>query len=38
MLNTAPAAGVTMHRNEGMGQDDAGIWRAPSGDRAAWFS
>jgi len=32
------AAGVTMHRYEGMGQDDAGIWAAPSGDRVAWFS
>jgi predicted enzyme related to lactoylglutathione lyase len=32
------AAGVTMHRYEGMGQDDAGIWRAPSGDRVAWLS
>jgi catechol 2,3-dioxygenase-like lactoylglutathione lyase family enzyme len=32
------AAGVTMHRYEGMGQDDAGIWGAPSGDRVAWFS
>jgi predicted enzyme related to lactoylglutathione lyase len=31
-------AGVTMHRYEGMGQDDAGTWRAPSGDRVAWFS
>jgi predicted enzyme related to lactoylglutathione lyase len=31
------AAGVTMHRYEGMGQDDAGIWAAPSGDRVAWF-
>jgi catechol 2,3-dioxygenase-like lactoylglutathione lyase family enzyme len=29
------AAGVTMHRYEGMGQDDAGIWGAPSGDRVA---
>ena len=30
-------AGVTMHRYEGMEQDEAGIWRAPSGDRVAWF-
>ena len=32
------AAGVRMHRYEGMGQDQAGIWTAPSGDRVAWFS
>jgi catechol 2,3-dioxygenase-like lactoylglutathione lyase family enzyme len=32
------AAGMTMHRYAGMGQDDAGIWDAPSGDRVAWFS
>jgi predicted enzyme related to lactoylglutathione lyase len=32
-------AGVTLHRYQGMGQDDAGVWRAaPSGDRVAWFS
>jgi catechol 2,3-dioxygenase-like lactoylglutathione lyase family enzyme len=31
------AAGITFHRYEGMGQDDAGIWRAPSGDHVAWF-
>jgi catechol 2,3-dioxygenase-like lactoylglutathione lyase family enzyme len=30
-------AGVTMHRYEGMEQDEAGIWRAPTGDRVAWF-
>jgi catechol 2,3-dioxygenase-like lactoylglutathione lyase family enzyme len=30
-------AGVTMHRYEGMEQDEVGIWRAPSGDRVAWF-
>jgi catechol 2,3-dioxygenase-like lactoylglutathione lyase family enzyme len=30
-------AGVTLQRYEGMGQDAAGIWRAPSGDRVAWF-
>ena len=32
------AEGVTMHRYEGMGQDAAGIWRAPTGDRVAWFT
>ncbi len=31
------AAGISMHRYVGMGQDEAGIWRAPSGDRVAWF-
>ncbi len=31
------ALGITLHRYEGMGQDDAGIWIAPSGDRVAWF-
>jgi predicted enzyme related to lactoylglutathione lyase len=30
-------SGVAMHRYEGMGQDAAGIWTAPSGDRVAWF-
>ncbi len=31
------AAGITLRRYEGMGQDQAGIWKAPSGDRVAWF-
>jgi catechol 2,3-dioxygenase-like lactoylglutathione lyase family enzyme len=31
------AQGITMRRYDGMGQDEAGIWRAPSGDRVAWF-
>jgi catechol 2,3-dioxygenase-like lactoylglutathione lyase family enzyme len=31
------AEGVSMLRYDGMGQDDAGIWTAPSGDRVAWF-
>jgi len=31
------AAGVTFNRYEGMGQDDAGVWTAPSGARIAWF-
>jgi catechol 2,3-dioxygenase-like lactoylglutathione lyase family enzyme len=30
-------AGVAFHRYEGMGQDELGIWDAPSGDRVAWF-
>jgi catechol 2,3-dioxygenase-like lactoylglutathione lyase family enzyme len=31
------AAGVTFNRYEGMGQDEAGVWTAPSGARIAWF-
>jgi catechol 2,3-dioxygenase-like lactoylglutathione lyase family enzyme len=31
------AAGVTFHRYDGMGQDEAGVWTAPSGVRIAWF-
>jgi catechol 2,3-dioxygenase-like lactoylglutathione lyase family enzyme len=31
------AAGVTFNRYEGMGQDEAGVWTAPSGGRIAWF-
>jgi catechol 2,3-dioxygenase-like lactoylglutathione lyase family enzyme len=29
--------GVVFSRYEGMGQDEQGIWLAPSGDRVAWF-
>jgi catechol 2,3-dioxygenase-like lactoylglutathione lyase family enzyme len=29
--------GVTFHHYDGMGQDDLGVWTAPSGDRIAWF-
>jgi catechol 2,3-dioxygenase-like lactoylglutathione lyase family enzyme len=29
--------GVQFQRYEGFGQDDLGIWTAPSGDRVAWF-
>jgi catechol 2,3-dioxygenase-like lactoylglutathione lyase family enzyme len=32
------ATGVALHRYDGMGQDELGIWTAPSGDRVAWFS
>ena len=32
------AAGVEILRYDGMGQDELGIWAAPSGDRVAWFS
>jgi hypothetical protein len=30
-------AGITLHHCEGMGQDEASIRIAPSGDRVAWF-
>lgn len=29
--------GVEFTRYEGMGQDAAGIWTTPGGDRVAWF-
>lgn len=29
--------GVEFSRHDGMGQDELGIWTAPSGDRVAWF-
>ena len=29
--------GVTFERFSGMGQDDDGVWTAPSGDQIAWF-
>ena len=31
------AAGVVFQRYEGMKQDDAGIWQAPSGALVVWF-
>jgi hypothetical protein len=31
------ARGVSFERYEGMGQDERGIWLAPSGARVAWF-
>jgi catechol 2,3-dioxygenase-like lactoylglutathione lyase family enzyme len=31
------AAGVTFRVYDGMGQDELGVWTAPSGDRVAWF-
>jgi catechol 2,3-dioxygenase-like lactoylglutathione lyase family enzyme len=30
-------SGIVLHRYEGMGQDETGVWTAPSGDRVAWF-
>lgn len=32
------AAGVVPNRYEGMGQDDSGVWTAPSGSRILWFT
>ncbi|HVB92339.1 MAG TPA: hotdog domain-containing protein [Acidimicrobiales bacterium] len=32
------AAGVEVQRHDGMGQDELGIWTAPSGDRVAWIT
>ena len=29
--------GVTFARYDGMGQDEDGVWTAPSGDHVAWF-
>src|SRR5262245_15080737 len=31
------AAGVRFNRDDGMDQDDRGIWTSPSGARIAWF-
>ena len=36
-MSTLTAAGVTFNRYDGMGQDEAGVWTAPSGARIAWF-
>jgi hypothetical protein len=30
--------GVRVHRYDGLGQDDLGIWKAPGGDQVAWFA
>ena len=37
-VRSLAGAGVEFRRYEGMGQDDLGIWGAPSGDRVAWFA
>src|SRR5579859_6816987 len=31
------SAGVTFERYGGMGQDERGVWTAPSGAKVAWF-
>jgi catechol 2,3-dioxygenase-like lactoylglutathione lyase family enzyme len=36
-VRTLSERGVSFRRYDGMVQDDAGIWTAPSGDRVAWF-
>ncbi len=36
-IGTLGANGVTFERFAGMDQDDRGVWRAPGGDRVAWF-
>jgi predicted enzyme related to lactoylglutathione lyase len=36
-MGSLTAAGVSFNRYEGMGQDEAGVWTAPSGARIAWF-
>jgi catechol 2,3-dioxygenase-like lactoylglutathione lyase family enzyme len=30
-------AGVAFERYDGLGQDDSGVWRSPSGALVAWF-
>lgn len=30
-------AGVSFRRYDGMGQDAAGVWTTPNGDKVAWF-
>ena len=32
------AAGVRFSRYEGLGQDEDGVWRSPSGAKIAWFA
>lgn len=36
-VNALGKAGVTFEHYEGMGQDNLGVWSAPSGARVAWF-
>jgi len=36
-VNELGRRGVAFQRFEGLEQDDAGIWTAPSGTRVAWF-
>jgi len=37
MVANLAAAGVTCERFPGLGQDERGVWLAPSGARVAWF-
>jgi predicted enzyme related to lactoylglutathione lyase len=36
-MATLVEAGVSFLRYDGMGQDENGVWTAPSGGRIAWF-
>lgn len=31
------ARGITFERFDGLGQDEAGVWTTPSGDKIMWF-
>jgi predicted enzyme related to lactoylglutathione lyase len=37
-IDALTANGVTFRRYDDMGQDERGIWTAPSGGRIAWFN
>lgn len=37
-IDALTARGVAFERYDGMGQDERGIWRSPSGARIAWFT
>ena len=37
VVTALAADGVPCLRYDGMGQDDAGVWTTPGGDRIAWF-
>lgn len=36
-VTTLARRGVALERYDGLGQDERGVWRAPSGARIAWF-
>jgi catechol 2,3-dioxygenase-like lactoylglutathione lyase family enzyme len=37
MMDQLSARGVQFTRDEGMGQDERGVWTAPGGAKIAWF-
>jgi len=37
-MDRLAAGGVEFNRYDGFGQDPAGVWTAPGGDRVAWFA